>query len=124
MLLPRKENQARIEAPGHPAVYVAESPVAENQFHFWGRYDEFEERKTPVVNAQADSAEYGINRFAGRTAIYITDREIETIPLDPLHRTFAKWEWKTVFNYEKFGLPLRKVNVFLLYRYQPGKLLD
>ena len=119
-----KENQARIEAPGHPAVYVAESPVAENQFHFWGRYDEFEERKTPVVNAQADSAEYGISRFAGRTAIYITDREIETIPLDPLHRTFAKWEWKTVFNYEKFGLPLRKVNVFLLYRYQPGKLLD
>ena len=118
------ENQKRIEAPGHPAVYVAESPVAENQFHFWGRYDEFEERKTPVVNAQADSAEYGINRFAGRTAIYVTDREIETIPLDPLHRTFAKWEWKTVFNYEKFGLPLRKVNVFLLYRYQPGKLLD
>ena len=28
-----------------------------------------------------------------------------------------------MFNYEKFGLPLRKVNVFLLYRYQPGKLL-
>ena len=116
--------EKRIEAPGHPAVYVGESPVAENEYHFWGRYDEFEERKAPVINDQADSSEYGLSRFAGRTAIYVTDREYETIPFDPLPRTFAKWELKTTFEFARRGLPLRKINVFLLYRYQPGKLLD
>ena len=116
--------EKRIEAPGHPAVYVGESPVAENEYHFWGRYDEFEERKAPVINDQADSSEYGMSRFAGRTAIYVTDREYETIPFDPLPRTFAKWELKTTFEFARRGLPLRKINVFLLYRYQPGKLLD
>ena len=44
-----------LEAPGHPAVYVPESPVPENQFHFWGRYDEYEARKAPVLNDQEDS---------------------------------------------------------------------
>ena len=116
--------EKRIEAPGHPAVYVPESPVAENSFHFWGRYDEFEERTAPVINDQADSSEYGLSRFAGRTAIYVSDREYETSPFDPLPRTFAKWELKTTFEFARRGLPLRKINVFLLYRYQPGKMLD
>lgn len=116
--------EKRIERPGHPAVYVVESPVAENQFHFRGRYDEFEARNTPVVNDQADSAEYGTNPFAGRTAIFVTDREFETVPPDTLVRTFARWELKTTFEFSRRGLPLRKMNVFLLYRYQPGKMLD
>jgi 4-amino-4-deoxy-L-arabinose transferase-like glycosyltransferase len=116
--------EKRIEAPGHPIVYVPESPVAENQFHFWGRYDEYEERKAPVLNDQEDSREYGMSRFAGRTAIYITDREIETIPFDPLTRTFDKWELTTTFEFARSGLPLRKIHVFLLYRYKPGRMLD
>ena len=116
--------EKRIETPGHPAVYVPESPVAENQFHFWGRYDEYEERKAPVLNDQADSAEYGTNRFAGRTAIYVTDREVETLPFDPLMRTFDQWELKTTFEFASHGLPLRKIHVFLLYRYKPGRMLD
>ncbi len=117
--------EKRIEAPGHPAVYVAESPVAENQFHFWGRYDEYEKRESPVANPQTDSGEYGTSRFAGRTAIYVTDNPLETAPMDPLYRTFAKWKWKTSFEYSgRRDLPLRKIHVFLLYRYQPGKLLD
>ena len=116
--------EKRIEAPGHPAVYVPESPVPENQFHFWGRYDEYEERKAPVINDQEDSREYGTSRFAGRTAIYVTDREVETIPFDPLTRTFDKWELKTTFEFVRGGLPLRKIHVFLLYRYKPGRMLD
>ena len=115
--------EKRIEVPGHPAVYVPESPVPENQYHFWGRYDEFEERKAPVINDQEDSKEYGVNRFAGRTAIYITDREYETVPF-PLLRTFDRWELKTVLEFAQGGLPLRKVRVFLCYRYKPGRMLD
>jgi hypothetical protein len=104
-------------------VYVPESPVAENQYHFWGRYDEYEERKAPVFNDQEDSKEYGVNRFAGRTAIYITDRDYETVPL-PLLRTFDRWELKTVMEFAQDGLPLRTVRVFLCYRYKPGTMLD
>ncbi|MEA3210429.1 MAG: hypothetical protein QOE70_3486 [Chthoniobacter sp.] len=29
----------RVEAPGHPPVYVPESPIPENQYFFWPRYD-------------------------------------------------------------------------------------
>ena len=115
--------EKRIEAPGHPAVYVPESPVAENQYHFWGRYDEYEERKAAGINDQEDSREYGVNRFAGRTAIYVTDRDYETAPF-PLLRTFERWELKTVFEFAQGGLPLRTVRVFLCYRYKPGTMLD
>ncbi|MDD5351181.1 MAG: glycosyltransferase family 39 protein, partial [Chthoniobacteraceae bacterium] len=30
----------RVEAPGHPPVYIPESQAIENQYSFWGRYDE------------------------------------------------------------------------------------
>jgi len=116
--------EKRIEAPGHPAVYVPESPMPENQFHFWGRYDEYEERRAPVINDQEDSREYGTSRFAGRTAIYVTDREFEMIPFDPLTRTFDHYKLYTTFEFARGGLPLRKIHVFLLYRYKPGRMLD
>ncbi len=118
------EKYRRTEAPGHPLVYVPESPVAQNQFHFWGRYDEYEERTAPVLNDQEDSGEYGLSRFAGRTAIYFTEREIDQSPLDPIPRTFDRWELKTTFEFQSHGLPLRKIHVFLLYRYRPGRMLD
>ena len=36
-----------------------------------------------------------------------------------------EWEWKTTFEYSGHrDLPLKKNHIFLLYRYQPGKLLD
>jgi hypothetical protein len=76
--------EKRIEVPGHPAVYVPESPVAENQFHFWGRYDEYEARTAPLGDEQADTIEYGMNRFEGRTVIYVTDRPLETVPMPEL----------------------------------------
>ena len=116
--------EKRIESPGHPPVYVPESPVAENQFHFWGRYDEYEERKVPVINDQEDSKEYGISRFAGRTALYITDRPWEQAPPEVLIRTFERWERKTVFEFSQGGLPLREIKVFVCYRYKPGTMLD
>jgi hypothetical protein len=116
--------EKRIESAGHPPVYVPESPVAENQFHFWGRYDEYEERKIPVINEQEDSKEYGVSRFAGRTALYITDRPWEVVPPEVLVRTFERWELKTVFEFSQDGLPLREIKIFVCYRYKPGQLLD
>lgn len=121
--LPEKEK--RIEAPGHPAIYVPESAVAENQYHFWGRYDEYEARKVPVINEQQDSKERGVSRFAGRTALYITDRPWEAaLPPEIIRRTFEMCELKTTFTFTESGLPLRDLSVFVCYRYRPGTLLD
>lgn len=35
--------EKRIEQPGHPPVYIPESQAIENQYSFWGRYDELTE---------------------------------------------------------------------------------
>jgi 4-amino-4-deoxy-L-arabinose transferase-like glycosyltransferase len=115
--------EKRVEAPGHPAVYVEESPVPTSQFHFWGRYDEFEERSTAVVNDQEDTSEYGINRFAGRTAIYVTTRD-EKKPPSVLKRTFERWEIARDFTIEEDGQPFRNVRIFICHRYKPGMLLN
>ena len=115
--------EKRIESPGHPACYVEESPVAANQFHFWGRYDEYEERTAPIINDQEDSREYGINKFAGRTALYITTRD-EQKPPGVLKRTFEQWELATDFELKENGQPLRTIRIFICHRYKPGQLLD
>jgi hypothetical protein len=114
--------EKRIESPGQPACYVEESPVAANQFHFWPRYDEYEERTAPVRNDQEDS-ERGTNKFAGRTALYITARD-EQKPPSVLKRTFEKWELATVFELKENGQPLRTIRVFICHHYKPGLLLD
>lgn len=115
--------EKRIEGPGHPAVYVEESPVPTSQFHFWGRYDEFEERTAPVVNDQEDTAEVGTSRFAGRTALYITTRD-EKKPPSVLKRTFDRWEVGRDFRIEEDGQLVRTVRIFICHRYKPGMMLD
>ncbi len=130
--------EKRIEAPGHPAVYVEESPVPTNQFHFWPRYDMFDSRTAPVTNDQEDSKERGVNKFAGRTALYITTRD-EGDPASVLIPTFfqkslpeKRWKeqpekpWR---KYSEFTLKenddlLRKLRIFILPRYRPGTVLD
>ncbi len=129
--------EKRIEAPGHPPVYVPESPSAENQFHFWGRYDEYEARNPAIpINEDEDSREYGTNRFSGRAALYITDRP-EGEPASVLIRSFytkpeggwkkddnAPWSKYSEFEIKQRDLPLRKLRIFVLPHYQPGKVLD
>lgn len=115
--------EKRVEGPGHPPIYVEESPVPTSQFHFWGRYDEFEARTAPVMDDQEDSAEYGANRFAGRTALYITTRD-EKRPPSILKRTFERCERGPDFLIKENGELLRTVRVFICHRYKPGLLLD
>jgi 4-amino-4-deoxy-L-arabinose transferase-like glycosyltransferase len=115
--------EKRIEIPGHPPVYVEESPVPTSQYHFWGRYDEYEARTAPVLNAQDDSQEYGINRFAGRSALYITTRD-EGRPPSVLKRTFERWEIARDYVINEGTEPLRRVRIFICHRYRAGVLLD
>lgn len=111
----------RIEVPGHPAIYVPESPVAENQFHFWGRYDEFEPRTAPITDDMNESSEEGLSHFAGRTALYITDRPEENPPRI-FKATFEKCELIAVYDQTRRGLPLRQIRIFTCKNYKPLSL--
>jgi hypothetical protein len=113
------------EAPGHPAVYVEESVVAANQFHFWGRYDEYQERNIPknLINDQEDSLEFGVCPFAGRTAIYVTTRP-EGKPPDILNDTFEDWQLVKDIEIKENGRVLRTLRFFICHRYIPGAKLN
>jgi 4-amino-4-deoxy-L-arabinose transferase-like glycosyltransferase len=115
--------EKRIESPGHPAVYVVESPVPENQFYYWGRYDEYEARTTPVRDDQAESAEDGISRFAGRTALYITDRD-EGRPPSIFKKTFTTSKIVRNIELKVEGETYRTLRIFECVRYKPGQVLD
>ncbi len=110
--------EPRSEVPGHPAVYIPESPVASSQFHFWGRYDEFELRTTPITDDMSESSEEGTCLFAGRTALYITDRGEENPPRI-FKQTFEKCELIAVFDQTRRGLPLRQLRIFSCKNYKP-----
>ena len=76
-----------------------------------------------MLDEQEDSAEYGINPFAGRTALYITTRP-EGKPPSTLIRTFDRWELAGDYDLKQAGKPLRKIRIFICHRYKPGMLLD
>lgn len=109
----------RIEVPGHPAIYVEESPVAENQYHFWRRYDEFQPRDPNApIDIMSENSEEGVSLFAGRNALYVTDRP-EDSPPSIIKETFAKWEMLAIYDQTRRGLPLRQIRIFLCQTYKP-----
>jgi hypothetical protein len=112
----------RVEAPGHPAVYIPESQNIENQFSFWPRYDEFD--APPAGAARAGDAYYteeqGVNLFEGRNALYVTD-ESKTgseRPPSAIERGFERVEMVRLFRIERRGEPLRDLRVFACYNYR------
>lgn len=74
------------DRPGHPPVYVAESPFASSQYALWPRYDAFVERGTPDQPAQggpeADpfTEQDGVNPFVGRSALYVCTLAANELP--------------------------------------------
>lgn len=88
--LPEKHS----EFPGHPPVYLPASPVFENQFAFWPRYD------------TADPS-----AFAGRTALYISDRADEGAPASMVDN-FRSVESIGVYEIRQNGGLLRTIRVF------------
>lgn len=59
--------------PGHPAVYVLESPYADSQFAFWPRYDQFVDapREAAAESPDPFTEQAGVNQFLGRTALFV-----------------------------------------------------
>lgn len=110
--------EKRTEAPGHPPLYVPESPVPENQYYFWPRYDENVAPPAGVLPQDAYyTEELGYNPFLGRTALYITDRAEERPP-SMIKRGFERVEMIACIDFKRRELPLRQLRVFACYNYR------
>jgi len=63
----------------------------------------------------------GFSRFAGRNALYITDRN-EDNPSPEVAAGFARVEMIACFDFARRGLPLRQIRVFACYNYHQSEL--
>jgi hypothetical protein len=114
--------EKRVEAPGHPPVYIAESQAIENQFSFWPRYDEFLALKPgQKLRDPQFSEESGHNPFHGRTALYITSNNSDQAP-SSITRGFQWVELKALYELKRRDQPLRQVRVFLCSNYRSVSL--
>jgi hypothetical protein len=116
----------RIDHPGHPPVFIPESQHIENQYSFWPRYDEYvEQAGVPAGERAAGTApgeeyyteEQGVNRFAGRTALYITERP-QLKPPSSIKSGFEETEMIAVGRIARRGQPLREIRVFACHNYR------
>ena len=69
-------------APGHPPVYVVESPYADSQYALWPRYDQFVDAPRPAGETAPDpfTEQDGANPFLWRSALYITPQAADELP--------------------------------------------
>ncbi len=116
----------RVEEPGHPPVYLPESQEIQNQFSFWGRYDEFTEPVAPAAAAPKPGDPpanempelLGENKFVGRSALFISDNPLRVQPPSVLEQSFEEWKVVGRFEIRRRGQPLRILTFFVLNRYQ------
>ncbi len=65
--------------------------------------------------------EQGPNLFAGRTALYITDRGEERPP-SSIQRGFERTEFQACIDIHRFGEPVRQIRIFACYNYHGTSL--
>jgi hypothetical protein len=113
-------NHRRVEAPGHPPVYIVESQALENQFSFWPRYDEFVEAppNTPLPDGEVYTEEGGINPFTGRTALYVQSGKSPLVPHN-VRAAFQSVDRIATIEVRRFGVVMREWNVFACRNYRP-----
>src|SRR2546423_3032591 len=109
----------RLEAPGHPPVYIPESQDMVNQFSFWPRYDEFIELKpgAPRPESEVYTEESGINLFVGRDALFVRDGQKQRVPHN-IKAGFQSTELVGTIQVSRYGKPLRTWQVFLCRNYR------
>lgn len=68
--------------PGHPPVYVVESPYGDSQYALWPRYDQFVEAPRAGAEEAPDpfTEQDGANPFLWRSALYITSQTPDQLP--------------------------------------------
>jgi 4-amino-4-deoxy-L-arabinose transferase-like glycosyltransferase len=74
--------QISFVAPGHPPVYVIESPFADSQYALWPRYDQFVDAPPAASDGEPDpfTEQDGTNLFLWRSALYVTPQKPDALP--------------------------------------------
>ena len=105
--------------PGHPPVYITESQDLVNQFSFWPRYDEFVEAKPGTSSPESEvyTEENGVNRFVGRSALFIRQSENANTPHN-IRVGFQSAELAGTIEVRRQGRLLRIWQVFLCRNYR------
>jgi 4-amino-4-deoxy-L-arabinose transferase-like glycosyltransferase len=116
--------ERRVEFPGHPPVYIPESQHIENQYSFWPRYDEYVAVNERPHAAKDESAmdeyyteEQGVNRFVGRTALYVTERP-QMKPPGSIKSGFEETEMIALGRIGRRGSLLREIRIFVCRNYR------
>jgi hypothetical protein len=110
----------RSEGPGHPPVYIVESQDIVNQFSFWPRYDEFVEAPRPSSAESKEEAyteEHGVNRFTGRSALFIRGHKSKRVPHN-IRAAFQSTEPVGTIEVRRFGKTVRTWQLFLCRNYR------
>jgi 4-amino-4-deoxy-L-arabinose transferase-like glycosyltransferase len=109
----------RMEAPGHPPVYLVESQDLQNQFSFWPRYDEFIARPAQLAPSPNEvySEENGINPFVDRNALYVQEGNKEHAPHN-IRAGFQSVERVATIEVRRFGELVRTWQLFLCRNYR------
>jgi Dolichyl-phosphate-mannose-protein mannosyltransferase len=110
----------RLEGPGHPPVYIVESQDMVNQFSFWPRYDEFVEAPGPgaaELKEEAYTEEHGVNRFTGRSALFIRGHRGKQVPHN-IRAAFQSVEPVGIIEVRRFGQIMRTWQLFLCRNYR------
>jgi hypothetical protein len=109
----------RPEGRGHPPVYIVESQDIVNQFSFWPRYDEFVEAPGPSPGESKEEAyteEHGVNRFTGRSALFIRGHKGKHVPHN-ISAAFQSTEPVGTIEVRRFGKTVRTWQLFLCRNY-------
>jgi hypothetical protein len=109
----------RPEGHGHPPVYIVESQDIVNQFSLWPRYDEFVEAPGPSPagsNEEAYTEERGVNRFTGRSALFIRPHRGKHVPHN-IRAAFESIEPVGTVEVRRFGKTVRIWQLFLCRNY-------
>ncbi len=111
--------EKRIEAPGHPEVYLIESQDIQNQFSFWPRYDEFVDAPQKPGEPEGDvyTEESGVNLFEGRSAIYLQASVHRQVPRN-IGQAFQSTEPFFTIEVRHHGRMIRTLQVFLCKGYR------
>ena len=109
----------RVEAPGHPPVYIVESQDLQNQFSFWPRYDEFVERapQSAASSDQVFTEESGVNLFVDRSALYVQEGE-KMHPPHNIRAGFQSVDRVALIEVRRFGALVRTWQIFLCRNYR------
>lgn len=86
----------------HPLVHTAESPLIDNIYHTWPRYDAVRD---------------GRSHYAGCAALYITDDAAAENPPPAITRAFRSFRTAALFDVIHQGDPLRRIKVFACFNY-------